>query len=73
MTKSTEPSATSEENTIIWGKVCVKPVSEYAGFGGPEKVQMDDNGMFYNYLTFFFSVTNTGVNFTAFPLTFDLT
>lgn len=54
MTKSIEPSATSEENTIMWDKACFKPVSEYAGFGGPDKVQMDDNGMFYNYYLIFF-------------------
>ena len=49
MAESIEPSATSEENVIIWDQICFEPVSEYAGFGGLEEVQIDDNGMFYNY------------------------
>ena len=29
--------------------MCLEPVSEYASFGGSEKVQTDSNGMLYNY------------------------
>ena len=54
MTESIEPSATSEENAIMWDQVCFEPVSEHAGFGGLEEVQIDDNGMFYNYYLIFF-------------------
>ena len=49
MTESVEPCATSEENATMWDQVCFEPVSEYSGFGGPEEVQIDDNGMFYDH------------------------
>ena len=49
MRESIMPSATSEGNAIKWNEVHFKPVSEYAGFGGLEEVQIDDNSMLYNY------------------------